>query len=95
MTIGKRIATLTVALIATVSLHGRVIGQTQTPEVKKPQTSEETKRPQTSEVEQLKLRLQQLEETVRELKGQITAIEETKTNPTPQVVEALDRKSVV
>jgi len=89
MTIGKRIATLTVALIATVSLHGRVIGQTQTPEVKKPQTSEETKRPQTSEVEQLKLRLQQLEETVRELKGQITAIEETKTNPTPQVVEAL------
>ena len=89
MTIGKRIATLTVALIATISLHERVIGQTQTPEVKKPQTSEETKRPQTSEVEQLKLRLQQLEETVRELKGQITAIEDTKTNPTPQIVEAL------
>ena len=89
MTIRKRIATLAVALIASVSLHVRVIGQTQTPEVKKPQTSEETKKPQTSEVEQLKLRLQQLEDTVRELKGQIGAIEETKTNPTPQVIEAL------
>ena len=89
MTIRKRIATLAVALIATVSLHGRVVGQTQTPEVKKTQTSEETKKPQTSEVEQLKLRLQQLEDTVRELKGQISAIEETKTNPTPQVVDAL------
>ena len=88
MTIRKRIATLAVALVATVGLDGRVIGQTQTPEVKKPQTSEETKRPQPSEVEQLKLRLQQLEDTVRELKGQISAIEETKTNPTPQVVEA-------
>ncbi|HSE33429.1 MAG TPA: DcaP family trimeric outer membrane transporter [Pyrinomonadaceae bacterium] len=89
MTIRKRIATLAVALIATVSLHGRVVGQTQPPEVKKTQTSEETKKPQTSEVEQLKLRLQQLEDTVRELKGQISAIEETKTNPTPQVVDAL------
>ena len=88
MTIRKRIATLAVALVATVGLHGRVIGQTQTPEVKKPQSSEETKKPQPSEVEQLKLRLQQLEDTVRELKGQISAIEETKTNPTPQVVEA-------
>ena len=88
MTIRKRLATLAVALIATVSFHGRVIGQTQTPEVKKPQTAEETKKPQTSEVEQLKLRLQQLEDTVKELKGQISAIEETKTNPTPQVVTA-------
>jgi hypothetical protein len=90
MTIGKRIATLAVALVAIVSFHGRVIGQTQTPEVKKPQTSEETKKPQTSEVEQLKLRLQQLEDTVRELKGQISAIEETKTNPTPQAPQVVD-----
>ena len=79
MTIGKSLVAFAVALIVTVSLYGRVIAQTQTPEVKKPQTSE---------VEQLKQRLQQLEETVRELKGQITAIEDTKTNPAPQVVSA-------
>ena len=51
----------------------------QTPEATKP----------TSEVEQLKQRLQQLEQTVVELKGQITAIEETKKQtPTPAIVQA-------
>ena len=88
MTISKKVATFAIALIATVSIHGRVIGQTQTPEVKKPQTAEETKKQ--SEVEQLKLRLQQLEDTVKELKGQIGAIEEAKTTETqPKVVDAL------
>src|SRR5512145_1920233 len=43
---------------------------------------------QTPEVEQLKKRLQQLEQTVVELKGQIDAIEAKKKSPTPAVVEA-------
>lgn len=44
----------------------------------------------TTEVEQLKQRLQQLEQTVSDLKGQINAIEETKkqTPAAPAVVEA-------
>ena len=92
MTITRKVAAFAVVLIAMMSLHLRVIGQTQTPEVKKPQTSEETKKSQPSEVEQLKLRVQQLEDTLRELKGQISAIEESRTSPapqTPQVVDAL------
>ena len=49
----------------------------QTPEPAKP----------TSEVEQLKQRLQQLEQTVSDLKGQITAIEDAKTkSPAPAAV---------
>ena len=90
MTISRKVAALAVALIAMMSLNGRVLGQTQTPEVKKPQTAEETKKSQTSEVEQLKLRVQQLEDTLRELKGQISAIEETRTNPTPQTPQVVD-----
>ena len=43
---------------------------------------------QTQEVQQLKERLQQLEQTVLELKGQINAMEETKANPAPRIVEA-------
>ena len=43
---------------------------------------------QTPEVQQLKERLQQLEQTVQELKGQINAMEETKKNPVPQIVQA-------
>lgn len=44
---------------------------------------------QNSEVEQLKQRLQQLEQTVLELKGQINSIEETKKkSPIPAVVDA-------
>ena len=41
-----------------------------------------------AEVEQLKKRLQQLEQTVVELKGQIDAIEAKKKSPTPEIVEA-------
>src|SRR6266542_6982362 len=43
---------------------------------------------QTPEVQQLKERLQQLEQTVQELKGQINAMEETKKDPAPQIVQA-------
>jgi DcaP outer membrane protein len=58
----------------------------QTPEATKP----------TSEVEQLKQRLQQLEQTVVELKGQITAIEETKKqSPAPAIVQATYSDSAV
>ena len=54
----------------------------QTPEATKPVST-------VSEVEQLKQRLQQLEQTVVELKGQITAIEDTKKQtPTPAIVQA-------
>jgi hypothetical protein len=49
------------------------------------QTQEST--PQTPEVEQLKKRLQQLEQTVGELKGQIDAIE-AKKKSAPAIVEA-------
>ena len=44
--------------------------------------------PQTPEVEQLKKRLQQLEQTVLELKGQIDSIEAKKKSATPAIVEA-------
>ena len=90
MNISSKVAALAVALIAMMSLHVRVIGQTQTPEVKKSQTVEEPKKSQTSEVEQLKLRVQQLEDTLRELKGQISAIEESRTNPIPQAPQIVD-----
>src|SRR6185503_6822819 len=54
----------------------------QTPEATKPVST-------VSEVEQLKQRLQQLEQTVVELKGQINAIEETKKqSPAPAIVQA-------
>ena len=51
------------------------------------QTQEASK--ETPEVQQLKERLQKLEQTVLDLKGQINAIEETKKkSPTPAIVEA-------
>ncbi|HEY0729823.1 MAG TPA: hypothetical protein VGD38_17195, partial [Pyrinomonadaceae bacterium] len=40
------------------------------------------------EVEQLKKRLQLLEQTVLELKAQIGAIEDKKTNPAPAIIDA-------
>jgi hypothetical protein len=52
------------------------------------QTQESSTSTPTSEVEQLKKRLQQLEQTVVELKGQIGAIEAKKQTPIPSVVEA-------
>ena len=53
-------------------------------------TFSQTKEPTTPtpEVEQLKKRLQQLEQTVGELKGQIDAIEAKKKDSTPAVIEA-------
>ena len=51
------------------------------------QTQEPPK--QSPEVDQLKQRLQQLEQTVLELKGQINAIEDAKKqSPTPAIIEA-------
>jgi outer membrane DcaP-like protein len=50
------------------------------------QTQEPAK--QTPEVQQLKERLQLLEQTVLELKGQINAIEDAKKSPAPAIVEA-------
>lgn len=43
---------------------------------------------ETPEVKELRDRLQQLEQTVLELKGQITAIEEAKKTPAPAIVDA-------
>ena len=68
---------LALALATLFLLPGSALAQTQEPA--KP----------TSEVEQLKQRLQQLEQTVSDLKGQINAIEDTKKkSPTPAIVEA-------
>src|SRR5262249_51782581 len=65
-------------LIASLFLTGSVLAQTApTQEPAKP----------TSEVEQLKQRLQQLEQIVSDLKGQITAIEDTKAKtPAPAAI---------
>jgi hypothetical protein len=52
------------------------------------QTQEPSTSTPASEVEQLKKRLQQLEQTVVELKGQIGAIEAKKQSPTPAIIEA-------
>src|SRR5581483_8209718 len=66
-----------VLVLATVLLGSGRPAFSQTPEPTTP----------TPEVEQLKKRLQQLEQTVGELKGQINAIEAKKTSSTP-IVEA-------
>src|SRR5678816_1183512 len=49
--------------------------------------TQETAKP-ASEVDQLKQRLQQLEQTVTELKGQIDAIETKKKDAAPAIVDA-------
>ncbi|HEY8225084.1 MAG TPA: DcaP family trimeric outer membrane transporter [Pyrinomonadaceae bacterium] len=77
MTTAKKAAGFILTLLLLQAIDGR-ISMAQTPEVKKPPT----------EVEQLKQRLQQLEDTVKDLKTQLSAIEEAKTNPAPKVVEA-------
>jgi DcaP outer membrane protein len=71
---------LVLIAMITMSVHS-VVAQSQ-PAAK--QTSEAK---QTNEVEQLKERLQQLEQTVRDLKGQIETIEAKKT-ATPAVINA-------
>ena len=50
--------------------------------------TQETTTPPTAEVEQLKKRLQQLEQTVVELKGQIDAIETNKKSATTGIIQA-------
>lgn len=72
-----------VTLILTALLlfpNNFAFAQTQEPQTQTPA--------QTSEVEQLKKRLQQLEQTVVELKGQIDSLETKKKNPTPAVMNA-------
>src|SRR6185369_11965247 len=73
-------STLAAFMIATmaVCLFQSLVARAQTPEPAKP----------TTEVEQLKQRLQQLEQTVSDLKGQINAIEDAKKPAAPAVVEA-------
>jgi hypothetical protein len=78
----KTYAGLTLAL-ATLLLFPSAAAQAQTQETTKPAPQETTK--PASEVDQLKQRLQQLEQIVVELKGQIDAIE---TKKTPAIVEA-------
>ncbi|HET9788013.1 MAG TPA: DcaP family trimeric outer membrane transporter, partial [Pyrinomonadaceae bacterium] len=80
----KTYAGLALAL-ATLLLFPSAAAQAQTQETTKP-ASQETTKP-ASEVDQLKQRLQQLEQIVVELKGQIDAIETKKTS-TPAIVEA-------
>ena len=73
----RKLAGLVFALIALLLVHeSPTVAQTQTTTTQK------------SEVEQLKDRLQQLEQTVLELKGQINAAEESRKNPTPVVMDA-------
>ena len=74
----KKLAGFTFALVVLV-LFQHNYAQAQTQEAPK----------ETPEVQQLKERLQKLEQTVLDLKGQIDAIEETKKkSPTPAIVEA-------
>ena len=80
--ISRSFARFTLALVALCLFHsGLAVAQTQEP-------AKEPAKP-TAEVEQLKQRLQQLEQTVSDLKGQITAIEEAKSKPAaPAIIEA-------
>ena len=70
-----RFRSIALAAITLVACQA-VMGQSQDPQ--KP----------TTEVQQLKDRLLLLEETVKELKGQISAMEEASKNPTPKIVNA-------
>src|SRR5689334_16143802 len=65
-------------LVATLLLFASTSALAQTQETPKPAT----------EVDQLKQRLQQLEQTVTELKGQIDAIETKKKDAAPAIVDA-------
>src|SRR5262245_45642620 len=77
-------AALTLWLAALLFLASpAALAQTQTPEPAQPASA-------SSEVDQLKTRLKQLEQTVQELKGQIEAIETRKTTApaAPAIVQA-------
>ncbi len=71
---------VTLFLTALFLFPGSSTAQTQEPASQTPA--------QTPEVEQLKKRLQQLEQTVGELKGQIESLEAKKKNPAPAIIEA-------
>ena len=72
-----RVFTLTLFTIGILLIpNSSLLGQT--PEEPKPKT----------EAELLKERLQQLEQTVTELKGQLDALEAAKKNPTPVIMDA-------
>src|SRR5690349_16235217 len=62
--------------------------QTQEPQTQTPSPSPAPPSAPPSEVEQLKKRLQQLEQTVVELKGQIDTLETKKKDPAPAVMNA-------
>src|ERR1044072_9381613 len=68
----------TIFVIAALLLFASTSALAQTQEPAKP----------TSEVDQLKQRLQQLEQTVTELKGQIEAIETKKKDEAPAIIDA-------
>ena len=79
----RTVAGFAPALVALCLFHSSLV-VAQTPE---PAKSPAKQTP--PEVEQLKQRLQQLEQTVTELKGQINAIEESKTKtPAPAIIDA-------
>src|SRR6185503_16090078 len=72
----QRIPSLVLALVAVVSVHDlSILAQTKEPQA------------QPTEVQQLKDRLQQLEQTVKDLKAPITSMERRK-DPAPAVVQA-------
>ena len=73
----KRLTVLSFFLVGFVTCTGSSVNAQSPPPPK-----------QTTEVDQLKERLQQLEQTVKDLKGQINALEESQNNPAPKVVEA-------
>src|SRR5678816_2882631 len=73
-----RLSSKAIVVIAALLLFASSTVLAQTQEPAKP----------ASEVDQLKQRLQQLEQTVTELKGQIDAIETKKKDPAPAIVEA-------
>src|ERR1043166_221840 len=70
--ISQRIKAFTLALLSLLAITSRsTLGQSQTPTTTKP------------EVDQLKERLLLLEQTVRDLKGQLNAMEESQKKPLP------------
>lgn len=74
----RTLAILMLCLAALLSFHNRSASAQTTTEPAKP----------TPEVEQLRKRLQLLEQTVQELKAQIGAIEEKKNTPAPAIIDA-------
>lgn len=72
---------MSILAIITFVVCQAIMGQSQNTQ------SQDTQKPAT-EVQQLKDRLLLLEETVKELKGQISSMEEASKNPTPKIVNA-------